>query len=267
MKRLLALPFLIAIPAAASAGPPPPAGPVSAAGDCIVMLHGLARTQASFTLMEEVLHAFDYTVVNKTYPSTEASIEDLLAYVSDSIASCGPAQTVHFVTHSMGGILVRGWLAGRTDLATGTESTETDMPRLGRVIMLAPPNHGSELVDAFKDLSLFGTMNGPAGLELGTDPESIPNRLGPAHFDVGIIAGDVSLNPLTSMFFHGPNDGKVSVDSTKLEGMRDHIVLHASHTFIMNNPLAIAQTLSYLRDGRFIPELTMDEAFRRIMQW
>lgn len=228
-----------------------------AQADCVVLLHGLSRSEYSMLLIEEVLGFHGYRVVNRTYPSESAPIADLVAHVGRSVAECGDERT-HFVTHSLGGILARAWLR------------ENRPPQMGRVVMLAPPNAGTEIVDRLAGreglLEIMEFLSGPAALELGTGPDSVPARLGPVDFELGVIAGNRAISPLGPILLEGPNDGTVSVESTTVEGMADHIVVPATHSLLMNNPVVIAEILEFLRYGAFDHGITLAAALRKLTQ-
>ncbi len=225
----LALALLLTVPAAQAAP-----------GDCVALLHGLWRSENSMNRMERELAAAGYEVRNIEYESTERSVDELASEaVPRAVEACGEAPRIHFVTHSLGGILVRQYLETH------------DIERLGRVVMLGPPNQGSEVVDFYDGWPVFEWFAGPAGLQLGTGEASVPRTLGPVRFDVGVIAGNRSINPVLSGILPEADDGKVTVDSTRVEGMNDHLELPVTHVFMMRDPEVIGQVKFYIENGHF----------------
>lgn len=200
-----------------------------------------AASSASMDVLGRVLERDGYAVRVVDYPSTQANIETLAEQHLAPVFSTCLDGNIHVVTHSMGAILLRHLLA-------------KEYPnRLGRVVMMGPSNHGSALVDTLGDLALFEWMNGEVGMQLG--PAGIVQTWPDVDFELGVIAGASSLNSVFSAILPGKDDGKVTVASTKLNGMDDHIVLPISHTFMMQSPLALAQARQLLKKGRFVPGL------------
>ncbi|MGZ4956377.1 MAG: esterase/lipase family protein [Methylobacter sp.] len=214
--------------------------PIDKDSEAIILLHGLARTSRSMNKAAKLLAAYGYQIVNVDYPSRSGDIGILAQkYITQALKQCEGVKKIHFLTHSMGGILLRHFLASQT------------IDKLGRVVMLAPPNQCSEVVDKLGNWKLFYFLNGPAGLQLGTANDSVPNQLGPVNFQLGIIAGNKTVNLLLSRLIPSANDGKVSVSRTQVEGMKDFIVMPYSHSFIMQREAVIKQALYFIQQGTF----------------
>ncbi|MCL2761171.1 MAG: alpha/beta fold hydrolase [Desulfuromonadales bacterium] len=222
-----------------------PANTAQDSRELVVVLHGLGRTNASMWRITRALEHSGYRVVSCTYPSRTMPAEEIASkWLPQLLAenNAATAPRVHFVTHSLGGIIVRLWLRD-----CGAPAN------MGRIVMIAPPNHGSEIPDHLGHNPFFRFFTGINGMRLGTSPDSLPCSLGalPPHVELGIIAGNRSLNPLFSSWIPGPDDGKVSVASTKLEGMCDHIVMPYSHTWLTIRSAVIEKIIAFLHDGKF----------------
>ena len=215
---------------------------VSSGGDQVVLVHGLGRTDRSMLRLQYHLEQRGYRVTRIRYLSREERIETLVREeLADKLRECcsDPAIRVHFVTHSMGGILVRYYLANQ------------EMENLGRVVMLSPPNRGSELADWVGRSPILRELLGPSARQLGTDSASVPLKLGGVDYELGIITGDRSLNPFFSDIIPGEDDGKVSVEGAKVAGMTDFIVVPYSHSYIMMRKEVIDQVIQFLERGMF----------------
>jgi len=207
----------------------------------VVLIHGLGRSHRSMWFLEQALARQGYEVINLSYPSTRYPIEDLARAIGNAIERrcTKPHQSVHFVTHSLGGIILRAYLSEYPPIS------------IGRIVMLSPPNHGSELADILRDNPMIAPLGVPAIGQLGTCRACKPNHLGPVYGQVGVITGDRSFNPLFSYLIPGADDGTVSVESARVEGMKAFLVVHHSHTFIMHSPEVISQVIYFLEQGTF----------------
>jgi len=209
--------------------------------------------------LESALMKRGYAVANVDYPSRLFEVEALADLaVKKGLVACEDkgASKVHFISHSLGGVLIRVYLSGH------------QIPKLGRVVMLAPPNQGSEVVDKFADFPGFKFINGPAGEELGTiGAQSIPLSLGPVTYPVGVIAGTRSVNWILSSTLPNPDDGKLSLERTKVEGMSDFVSMPVSHPFIMRNKDVIRQTVHFIENGKFDHALPQSSQSTRGVKW
>jgi pimeloyl-ACP methyl ester carboxylesterase len=215
---------------------------MSANRDGVVLLHGISRTHRSFQKMQMAVEAAGFATLNLGYASRRHALEALAEAIHPAIAqfAADTEGQIHFAGHSMGGLLARVYIA------------KYRPQRLGRVVMLGTPNGGSEIADRLKNVSLYRAWFGPAGAQLVTRRDAATNALfPPVDYPVGIIAGNRSVDPTSSLFLPKPHDGRVSVENTKLDGMADHIVIGTSHPWLPGNRLGIAQTIAFLKDGRF----------------
>ena len=224
------------------------------AADCVVLLHGLARTSGSMDKMQQALNGAGFETANISYPSRKKMIADLASIaIPAGLEACRAKRDVehiHFVTHSLGGILLRHYLE------------QNGIDELGRVVMLGQPNQGSEAVEGLGGVPGFDWLNGPAGRQLGKGDNSVPLQLGPADFELGIIAGNRTIDPITSSVLENPDDGRVSVEDTRLDGMDDFVVVEHSHAFMMRMREPIELTIRFLQTGTFADPVQAGDAKR-----
>ncbi|MGJ5178272.1 esterase/lipase family protein [Bradyrhizobium oligotrophicum] len=211
----------------------------------VVLLHGIAGRSLMLRPLEKRLHRAGFATLNLHYESRKKPLERLAEDIRPAIADfvAGLGGPIHFVTHSMGGLLARVYI------------DRFRPARLGRVVMIGTPNGGSELADRLQNVGLYRAYFGPAGLQLVTTKDVTLAALPPADYEIGVIAGNRFLDPIAGLFvLPWPNDGRVSVDSCNLVEMTDTTTVKASHMGLLVHPTSFRQTLSFLRTGQFEPD-------------
>jgi pimeloyl-ACP methyl ester carboxylesterase len=214
--------------------------------EAVILLHGIGLNKWSMIPVNRILKKDGYIPIGITYPSTKLSIDDIADWLSENHLTPNFWNTyskVHFVTHSMGGLVARRYL--------NKFRTTLDPYKIGRVVMLGTPNSGSEMADLMvKHFPPYRFFYGPAGQELATEIQS--KNMDAAYFETGIIAGSGSwLYPVSSRIIKDESDGRVAVEKTKLTDMKDHITLYTSHTFMIYRKKVHSQILHFLKYGSF----------------
>ncbi len=225
-------------------------------GDVMVLLHGLGRTPRSLLGARWWFQRAGYQVLSIAYPSRRMSIADVVQHiVSPTLAELNLSESrqVHFLTHSLGGIVFRAWAAQRA----------VTFP-LGRTVMLAPPNQGSEIIDQVRQSAFAKAIIGPVADELGTEEKDLPRRLGAVPPGTGVIIGDRVRLPLVSNFLSGPSDGVVTVVGSQVEGMADFLTLPTDHSSIMWRWEVLRAASHFFQHGHFPqPKAVASEALQR----
>lgn len=213
----------------------------------VVLLHGIGHYRFNMMGLEFALRGMGYRTYNISYPSRRKRIDDLALWLDQRIAALGVwdrHSSVHFVAHSMGGLVAGKYL----------QHIASHIPegKMGRVVMLGTPHGGSEVTDSLKRFWLYRSFFGPAGLELATDVRRA-DKIAPPFYDLGIVAGsDGSLHPMGFLMGREhPHDGCVRVESTRLDGARDHITLPVRHGFLAWTKDVQQQVGHFLENGAF----------------
>lgn len=210
-------------------------------GEYVVILHGIARSSSHMKPLAEYLEQHGYDVINLDYPSTKCKLQDLVKIVrAELVPKLTEDKPVNFVGYSFGGFVIRMYI------------DKYHPSKLGRVVLLGTPNNGSEVADFLKDNLLFKSFYGPSGQQLTTKNDEVINLLGKVNYELGIIAGNSTIDPISSFIIDGDDDGKVSIGSTKVKGMKDFIIIPTSHTFFPSNKEVHKQVLYFLQNCKFV---------------
>lgn len=218
-------------------------------GKGVVLLHGLAAPCWSMYLLGRHLEKHGgYEAFVVDYASLRSTIDEQARSLANVIRSLEGIEEINLVGHSLGNIVIRRYLAGDT---TPAHPWHAD-PRIARIVMIAPPNHGSSQATRLSGNSLFKTVFGESGQQLGVNWEDLEKRLATPGAEFGIIAGGCGNRLGFDPFMSGDDDGRITVETTRLAGASDFVVVTALHELIANDPRVFGLTLRFLKAGYFV---------------
>lgn len=210
--------------------------------EAVILIHGMGRSHRSMRKLEAFLKAKGYVTYNRSYPSTVANVErSAVHYINSALANISheTISKIHFVTHSLGGLLIRYFLSNH------------QIKKLGRIVMLSPPNQGSEVAERYRKHFWYKWITGVPGQQLHQNNNQLLQEMKPLKTEVGIIAGTRSSDPWFNHTFEHPHDGKVSINGAQLPEMKQMIQVPHGHTFIMNKTSVKNHIANFLATGNF----------------
>ncbi|QDT69146.1 Alpha/beta hydrolase family protein [Planctomycetes bacterium MalM25] len=216
-------------------------------GEAVVVLHGLGGSRGQMRPLHDYLADRGYQVFSVGYPSTRGGVDqhaEQLARVIDSLAGI---DRIHFVAHSLGNLVIRRWMADNTDPTTGAPIDN----RVGRLVMIGPPNHRPLLATYLEPLDPRNTLAGQSGRELNRDWDRLEPKLALPQGEFGILAGGKSDGEGWNPFIPGDDDLTVGVEEAKLAGACDFRVVEVVHRYMASSRAIHELTLAFLREGRF----------------
>lgn len=211
--------------------------------DYIVILHGLRRSLKHMKKISAALHKENYNILQISYPSTLYPLDELIKMVLEEIGKYISINDkkikVHFVGHSLGGLIIRGLIKNNF------------IYNLGRIVMIGTPNQGNIFADYFTGYGIFEYLHGPVSEQLISDQKEFKHLFGEIRSELGIIAGNKVGNYYLGYLLQDANDGRVCVCDTILKGSKEHIIIHESHDELQTNPTVIQKTVNFIKNGKF----------------
>jgi len=215
-------------------------------GPAVIVLHGLGEGRSSMRpIANHLRKTLDATVLLFGYASTAATIEAHGRSLDAVVDSLPPSARISFVGHSLGNLVVRRWMSLADD---------GDLDRVDRMVMLGPPNRGSDLARQVGGVGVLAAFAEGAARDLVVDWPQVEPQLAMPPCEFGIVAGGRGDGSGFSPLLDGDDDAIVRVEETRLEGAGDFLLVPVHHAAMLRDDRVKRATERFLKSGRFAAE-------------